>query len=72
MNSSNDTPRVVISGLGFISSIGNDAASVTQSLRELRHGIEPYEFSPGRDLEVKVAGTIKDFDTRSTHFSEWR
>jgi 3-oxoacyl-[acyl-carrier-protein] synthase I len=72
MISSNDQPRVVISGLGFISSIGNDTASVTRSLRELRHGIATYEFFPGRDLEVKVAGTIKDFDTRSTHFSEWR
>lgn len=72
MNSSNGMPRVVISGLGFISSVGNDAAGVTQSLRDLRHGIAPFEFFPGRDLEVKVAGTIKDFDTRSTHFSEWR
>jgi 3-oxoacyl-[acyl-carrier-protein] synthase-1 len=71
MIASNDPPRVVISGLGFISSIGNDAVSVTQSLHELRHGIAPHEFFPGRDLEVKIAGTIKDFDTRSTHFSEW-
>ena len=32
-------PRVVVSGLGFVTSIGNDAASVTTSLRELRSGI---------------------------------
>ena len=64
--------RAVISGLGFITSIGNDRAAVTQSLRELRHGIEPFEFLPGCDLPVKVAGTIKEFDTRSTHHAEWR
>jgi 3-oxoacyl-(acyl-carrier-protein) synthase len=27
---------------------------------------------PGWDLPIKVAGTIKEFDTRSAHFSEWR
>lgn len=64
--------RVVISGLGFITSIGHDRATVTQSLRELRHGLAPFDFMPGCDLPVKVAGTLKDFDTRSTHFSEWR
>lgn len=64
--------RAVISGLGFITSIGNDRAAVTRSLRELRHGIEPFEFLPGCDLPVKVAGTIKEFDTRSTHHAEWR
>ena len=72
MNSSSGMPRVVISGLGFISSIGNDTASVTRSLRELRHGFEPHELLPGRQLDVTVAGTIKEFDTRGTHFSEWR
>ena len=72
MNQPGYAPRVVISGLGFITSIGNDRATVTRNLRELRHGIEPFEFLAGCDLPVKVAGTIKEFDTRSTHFSEWR
>lgn len=64
--------RIVISGLGFVTSIGNDRAAVSASLRELRHGIEPFEFMPGWNLPVKTAGTIKEFDTRSAHFSEWR
>ena len=72
MNRSAGAPRVVLSGLGFVTSIGNGRAAVARSLRELRHGIEPFEFLPGCDLPVKVAGTIKDFDTRSSHFSEWR
>ncbi|MBL9219638.1 MAG: beta-ketoacyl-[acyl-carrier-protein] synthase family protein [Opitutaceae bacterium] len=71
-NTTVDARRVVISGLGFISSIGNDAAEVTRSLRELRHGLAPHEFMPGQYLPVKVAGTIKGFDTRSTHHAEWR
>jgi 3-oxoacyl-[acyl-carrier-protein] synthase-1 len=64
--------RVVISGLGFITSIGHDRATVTRSLRELRHGLAPFDFLPGCDLPVKVAGTLKEFDTRSTHFAEWQ
>ena len=35
--------RVVVTGLGIVSSIGNDAATVTQSLREAKSGIS---FSP--------------------------
>ena len=64
--------RVVLSGAGFITSIGNDAATVAESLRELRNGIEPFEFIPGANLPIKVAGTIKEFDTRSDHYSGWK
>ncbi|PTX96624.1 beta-ketoacyl-[acyl-carrier-protein] synthase family protein [Opitutus sp. ER46] len=64
--------RVVVTGLGFITSIGNDRATVTRHLRELRHGLEPFDFISGSDLPVKVAGTIKEFDTRSDHYSDWR
>jgi 3-oxoacyl-[acyl-carrier-protein] synthase-1 len=32
--------RVVITGLGIVSCLGNDRASVTTSLRELRSGIK--------------------------------
>ena len=71
-HSASGSRRIVVSGLGFVTSIGNDRAAVSRSLRELRHGIEPFEFMPGWDLPIKVAGTIKDFDTRSAHFSEWR
>jgi 3-oxoacyl-[acyl-carrier-protein] synthase I len=35
--------RVVVTGLGIVSSIGNDAAEVTASLRDARSGIS---FSP--------------------------
>jgi 3-oxoacyl-[acyl-carrier-protein] synthase-1 len=64
--------RVAITGLGFITSIGNDAATVETSLRELRSGITAFDFAdPGREIAVKVAGTIKNFDTRSPYWSKW-
>src|ERR1017187_8131683 len=65
-------PRVVVSGLGFVTSIGNDQAAVTASLRELRSGIERYDFIPGANLPIKVVGTIKDFDTTALQWAGWR
>lgn len=64
-------PRVFITGLGFITSIGNDAASVMRSLRELRHGFELYPPFQRPDIPVKVVGTIKDFTTDSADPEDW-
>jgi 3-oxoacyl-[acyl-carrier-protein] synthase-1 len=64
-------PRVFITGLGFITSIGNDAATVTRNLRELRHGFELYPPFQKPDIPVKVIGTIKDFNTDSADPEDW-
>jgi len=64
-------PRIVVSGLGFVTSIGNDRAAVTASLQALRSGIERYDFFPGFDVPVKVVGTIKGFDTSALQWAGW-
>ena len=38
--------KVYITGVGFITSIGNEAKSVSENLRELRHGMVQL-FPPG-------------------------
>ncbi len=63
--------RVFVTGLGFITSIGNDSASVERNLRDLRHGIEPYAAFAAAGIPVKVAGTVKGFDTTSNDPEEW-
>jgi 3-oxoacyl-[acyl-carrier-protein] synthase-1 len=63
--------RVFITGLGFVTSIGNDAASVARSLRELRHGFELYPPFQKPDIPCKVVGTIKGFTTDSTDPEDW-
>ena len=65
-------PLPVITGLGFITSIGNDRATVSRSLRELRHGFAPHEFLGNPDLDVKVAGTVKGFAFPTTNWRDWR
>jgi 3-oxoacyl-(acyl-carrier-protein) synthase len=62
----------VVTGLGFITSIGNDRAAVTESLRRARVGLERVEFVNNPDLNTKVAGTIKGFDVESASWRDWR
>jgi len=61
----------VITGLGFVTSIGHDRASVTRSLRDLRHGFEPHEFLGNPKIPVKVAGTVKGFSFPSPSWRDW-
>ena len=64
-------PNVFITGLGLITSIGNDLSTVTRSLRELRHGIEVYPPFQKPDVPVKVAAPVKGFQTDSQDCEDW-
>ncbi len=63
--------KVYITGLGFITSIGNDAPGVSESLRELRHGIVTYPPFQKPDIPVKVAAPIRDFVTDTVEAEDW-
>lgn len=54
--------RVVITGLGIISCLGNDVPSVLASLRESRSGIERRETYVQAGMRSQVAGTVKDYE----------
>jgi len=64
-------PRVFITGLGFVTSIGNDAATVARNLRELHHGFELYPPFQRPDIPCKVVGTVKGFTADSTDPEDW-
>lgn len=63
--------RVVVTGLGFITSIGNSAAEVVESLREQRTGVERFPEFDQPDIPVKLAGTIKGFRFPTSYFEDW-
>jgi len=63
---------VVISGVGFVTPIGNDYASVVASLREGRHGFERVAFLGNPSIPVKLAGTVKEFSVDSMNFRDWK
>lgn len=64
-------PRVFITGLGLITSIGNDVPTVTNNLRELRHGIQVYPPFQKDGVPVKVAAPVRDFATDSHDPEDW-
>ena len=61
------TNRVVITGMGGVSSIGMSVPEIYNSLREGRPGIGQLEFPDINRLKVKTGGQIKNFDP-SKHF----
>ncbi|MGA2051982.1 MAG: beta-ketoacyl-[acyl-carrier-protein] synthase family protein [Opitutales bacterium] len=63
--------QVVVTGVGFISPIGNSQASVVESLRQLRHGFSFYPRFEQDNVPVRLAGLIKDFNTESVDAEDW-
>ena len=63
--------EVWITGIGLITSIGNDRKTVTDNLLELKHGIERHPELQGDDSPVKIAGTVKGFEVSETDPEDW-
>lgn len=62
---------VWITGMGLITSIGNDRSSVLTSLHEMKHGIENPPMLQVDESPVKVAGTVKEFEVDSSDPEDW-
>ncbi|MEY8395801.1 beta-ketoacyl-ACP synthase II [Lachnospiraceae bacterium 45-P1] len=56
--------RVVITGMGAITPIGNDVNSFWDSLRQKRTGFGPITYFDTTDYKVKLAAEVKDFDAK--------
>ena len=54
--------RVVITGMGAITPLGNDVGSFWEGLKEGKNGIAPITKFDKKDLDVHVAAEVKDFD----------
>jgi 3-oxoacyl-[acyl-carrier-protein] synthase II len=78
----NDTPpRIVITGLGMISALGNDTASTWQGALEGRSGVGPVTVFDTSAYEVRFAAEVRDFNPRTymdakearrtTHFEQY-
>ena len=72
MNAAPPASRLpVVTGLGFITPIGNDRVAVSASLRAGRHGLAAVEFYGNPNVPVKLVGTVKEFDVASTSCRDW-
>lgn len=56
--------RVVVTGLGAITPIGNDVASFWRGLKDKKVGIAPITYFDTTDYKAKLAGEVKDFDPK--------
>jgi 3-oxoacyl-[acyl-carrier-protein] synthase II len=54
--------RVVVTGLGCISPLGNDVPSLWVGLLAGKSGIGPITHFDASDFKVRIAGEVKDFD----------
>ena len=54
--------RVVVTGLGCISPVGNDVATMWQSLIDGKHGFGEITKFDATGLKVRIAGEVKDFN----------
>jgi 3-oxoacyl-[acyl-carrier-protein] synthase-1 len=66
-----DSRRVVVTGIGLITSIGNNRQEVLRSLRETRTGIEYFPPLDRAGVPVRLAGTVKGFEFPELRPDEW-
>ncbi|MEU3056098.1 beta-ketoacyl-[acyl-carrier-protein] synthase family protein [Streptomyces griseus] len=67
--------RVVVTGLGAVSSLGHDARSVIDAIRSGQSGIGPIEQFDAQGFEHTLAGEVRGFDParhlRNGDFGQW-
>ncbi len=56
------TRRVVVTGMGIISPVGNDIARAWINIREGVSGIGPVTENDFTEFATRIAGEVRDFD----------
>ena len=57
--------RVVVTGLGAITPIGNNVEEFWNGLKEKRVGIGPITYFDTAEYKVKLAAQVKDFEPKN-------
>jgi len=64
--------RVVVTGLGAVTPVGNNVNDMWESIKDGKCGIAPITHYDTEGRKVKVAGEVKDFDASSIDRKELR
>lgn len=64
--------RTVVTGLGFVTCVGNSRQEVLSSMLGLRSGIRSEVFLDNPDLPVKAVGKPMGFEVDSPNWRKWR
>ncbi|MFZ4588326.1 MAG: beta-ketoacyl synthase N-terminal-like domain-containing protein, partial [Terrimicrobiaceae bacterium] len=54
--------RVVVTGIGVVSPVGNDLQTFWKSVVEGRSGIRKFEAFDSTNFDCKIAGEVRDFE----------
>ncbi|MEM9399742.1 MAG: beta-ketoacyl-[acyl-carrier-protein] synthase family protein [Verrucomicrobiota bacterium] len=63
--------RIVITGLGLISSIGNGYQENLNSLKEAKSGIDRCPQFAGTNIPISLAGQVKGFHFPTVDYNDW-
>ncbi len=63
---------VVITGMGFVTSLGHSTEEVTDRLKQGRHGFSRVDLREGLNLPIKVVGPVRGYAFPSPDPSDWR
>lgn len=66
----NTKRRVVVTGMGVVSSIGTGADDFWSAIKSGKCGISEPTIYPIEDLQIKIAGEVKDFDPKAAGLSK--
>src|SRR5690606_5081976 len=65
MTNANGGRRVVVTGMGVVTSIGHTVQEFWAAMKRGQSGVSPLEGFPLEDLKILIAAQIKDFDHRA-------
>ena len=68
--SNSNSKRVVVTGMGVVSSIGIGTDTFWSAIRSGKCGIENAKTYDTEDLQIKIAGEVKDFDPKEQGLSK--
>ena len=60
--------EVVVTGIGIVSSLGNNKSEVTNSLQNLKSGISHNNVNAELGLRSHVSGSVKNLDLKELIF----
>lgn len=68
--SNQQSRRVVVTGMGVVSSIGIGAEKFWSAIQQTECGIEDAKTYATEDLQIKIAGEVKEFDPKAEELSK--
>ena len=60
----NENRRVVVTGMGAVTPLGNSVAATWKGMKQGKNGIGPITLFDTKDYKAKVAAQVKDFDPK--------